>query len=149
MNKIDKVCHNFYRHGETGTALHNRWQSFRRRVKHKQPGYEKLRVCKRWQSYELFREDMGESFAAHAKKFGEKNTTLDRISGKKGYNKNNCRWATCKAQTRNRSCTLFVLWQGEKIHYIDAVQQSGVNLNTFWTRVRRGWTPERALIPPK
>src|SRR3990167_499200 len=35
-------------------------------------------------------------------KYGEENTSLDRIDGFKGYSKENCRWATSAIQRSNQ-----------------------------------------------
>jgi hypothetical protein len=45
---------------------------------------------------------MYKSYQDHVCKYGEVNTTIDRIDGKKGYSKGNCRWATCQQQAINR-----------------------------------------------
>lgn len=48
----------------------------------------------RWSSYDVFISDMGvRPSVLH---------TLDRIDNDKGYNKNNCRWATKQEQAFNR-----------------------------------------------
>ncbi len=41
--------------------------------------------------------------------------TLDRIDNEKGYNPDNCRWATATEQTRNRRTTLFFEYRGMKL----------------------------------
>lgn len=48
-----------------------------------------------------FYDDMYESYVLHCRKFGEKNTTLDRIDVNDDYKKENLRWATIKVQNRN------------------------------------------------
>lgn len=54
-----------------------------------------------WETFEDFFRDMSPSYLAHAKKHGERNTTIDRIDSDDHYSKKNCRWATYAVQARN------------------------------------------------
>lgn len=49
-----------------------------------------------------FVDYMLESYLEHVAKYGEENTTLERIDNTKGYIKGNIRWATWKEQYDNR-----------------------------------------------
>jgi len=53
-----------------------------------------IEVCERWkESFDNFLEDM---------KLCPENRSLDRIDNKKGYSKDNCRWASENVQKWNR-----------------------------------------------
>lgn len=52
-----------------------------------------------------FYDDMFSSYVTHCKRFGIKNTTLERIDFNKGYVKNNIKWDTWENQLKNTSRT--------------------------------------------
>lgn len=51
-----------------------------------------ITVCDQWMTFSNFFADMGERPGK---------LTLDRIDGAKGYEPDNCRWATMKQQRQN------------------------------------------------
>lgn len=64
--------------------------------------YKNIDLDDSWLDFKIFKKDMFESYLQHIEKFGIKNTTLDRKDNKKGYSKENCRWATLSEQVTNR-----------------------------------------------
>jgi transposase-like protein len=52
-----------------------------------------IKVCKQWDSFEVFYTNMGDCPTGKS---------LDRINNNKSYSKENCRWATASEQTFNR-----------------------------------------------
>ena len=95
-------------HGLSKTKFYKRWRSMFDRCSPNYicaSSYKNIKVCKRWNKFENFYEDMYEKYIIHRKKNGERQTTLDRINPFKGYSKENCRWATFieQAQTRKNN----------------------------------------------
>jgi hypothetical protein len=63
-----------------------------------------IKVCDMWSDFENFRNEMYESYLSHVERFGESNTSIDRICSDGDYSLENCRWATSLEQVRNRRC---------------------------------------------
>ena len=96
------------RHGMKGTRFYVIWRSAIQRCyypshkNYKNYGGRGIRLHKRWLKFENFRDDMYKSYLIHVKRFGEKNTQIDRIRVNGNYYKDNCRWVTLKEQAANK-----------------------------------------------
>lgn len=66
-----------------------------------------------WVSFQHFLDDMHPSYLKHVKKYGEKNTQIDRIDNDRNYCKENCRWVTIVEQAQTRSTTLKIKINGQ------------------------------------
>ena len=97
------------RHGMRRTRLYSIWCGIKNRCfcvtskDYHNYGAKGISVDEKWFRFTNFMRDMLDSYNDHVEKFGEINTTIDRIDFKGNYSKDNCRWATKKEQSINKS----------------------------------------------
>ena len=128
------------------TSEYTSWRSMKRRCK--DPFYfcshryilKGIYFDSSWESFEQFFLDMGPKPAP--------NYTLDRIDPNKGYNKDNCRWATPKEQARNISTNRVLEYNGESKPMSAWAEEFGIHPRTLKNRLDSGWTVEKALTTP-
>src|SRR5258707_9500376 len=132
-------------HGKTKSRVYQIWLGMKRRcVNQKRDDYRHyggrgIKVCKRWQKFENFYEDMGDPPDGYS---------IERKNNNKGYNKENCKWATWSEQRRNTRLTTWLIIDNQKMNLQDAAEYLGIKHNTLWNRLKRGWSPERAVKEP-
>lgn len=142
------------KHGMTGTKIFFTWQRILDRCNNKNgknyKGYggRGITVCNEWLKFENFRDDMYESYLKHCQKFGEKNTSIDRIDNNGDYCKKNCRWATTKQQNRNRRSNIYLKFKDKEMILADWAKHIGVSFKCLRGRLNRGWTVEQTLTLP-
>ena len=69
-----------------------------------------------------FYDDMYNSYVNHVKKYGFKNTTIDRIDTNGDYKKGNIRWETWETQLKNKNWTKYLI-KKDKIEYIGTAKE--------------------------
>jgi hypothetical protein len=105
-------------------------------------GGKGITVCNKWKnSFVSFLEDMKE------KPF--KNAQLDRINTDGNYEPNNCRWVSCKENSRNRRDNLVIEWNDQKKTLSEWSEILNINKNTLRDRIySTKWTLEEAMSTP-
>lgn len=135
------------RHGLTRTPEHRSWSSMRSRCNNPNHhaydyyGGRGIKVCERWDSFELFLADMGpRPSLSHS---------LDRIDNDKGYSPDNCRWATQIEQRLNNSSIRLVEIDGVTRRLFEWSHISGIPFDVLFKRLEAGWDPKRAITQPR
>lgn len=98
-----------------------------------------ITVCEDWKVIENFLKDMGEP---------PRGLQLDRIDNEKGYNKENCRWVTCKQNSRNKRTNALVEYDGRLVTLAEASELSKINAYTIRSRMKLGVTGADLFRPP-
>ena len=132
-------------HGMSRTSTYLSWLAMVRRCtdinssNYGRYGGAGISVCGRWKSFENFLDDMGERPA---------NTSIDRVDNSRGYEPGNCRWATATTQARNQRRNRLLTHDGMTMPLAAWAEKNNLNAGTLRTRLRDGWTVERALMQP-
>lgn len=94
-------------------------------------------ICQSWlDSFDAFLADMGNP---------PPGLSIDRIDNNSGYSKDNCRWATRKQQSRNIRSNRMITINGETKCMVEWLEIIGLTTQTFYARIKRGFTVEQAL----
>ena len=133
-------------HGRAKTREHRTWCAIIYRCgnpacpTYKYYGARGISVCAEWRnSFERFYADMGPCPANHS---------LERKNNSKGYEPENCCWATRKQQARNTRRNAVLTWNGESLPIVAWADRTGISQKTIGTRIRDGWTVGDALSKP-
>lgn len=95
-----------------------------------------IKVCDRWRKFAAFLEDMGEAPVG---------LSLDRRDNNGNYNKQNCRWATCKEQHNNKRSNRVLDYAGESLTVSQWAERTGIHKSALRYRLEAGWSIEEAL----
>jgi hypothetical protein len=100
------------------------------------PHYAHRSCCPEWESFERFYKDMGEC---------PNGFSLERIDNEKGYFPDNCIWIPIADQAKNTSRAKSFEWRNVKQNMSEWIYKLGLNRNTVWARIYRGWPTAQAL----
>lgn len=129
------------------TSEYRSWQAMKQRChnpnypNYKLYGGKGIFVCDEWRnSFDKFLEDMGKKPTLQH--------SIDRIDNSKGYFKDNCRWATKKEQSNNKSDCRYLTYNGETNTITEWGRITGIPQMTIRRRINLGWDTEKVLTTP-
>lgn len=114
------------RHGYYGSPTYKVWAGMKYRCEHGIGAYKNVSVCKRWEKFENFLEDMGER---------PNNASIDRINVYGDYEPNNCRWANWEIQANNRTTNKYYLIDGEKMTLAQIARKYNVSRSNLANKI--------------
>ena len=122
-NDMKKRCYS-----PSSTAFHNY-------------GARGITVCDRWrENFDHFLTDMGPKPSPKH--------SIDRINNDGHYEPGNCRWTTPDVQANNNRRNQRREHNGQTMTLAQWARTSGINRETLDSRLKRGWTMDRALHTP-
>ena len=123
------------------------WVNMKNRVKdavspnHKNYAGRGIGVCERWDIFENFLADVGQRPTSKH--------TVERVNNDLGYSPENCKWGTRTEQSRNRRNRHILTYKGETKCVGEWADLTKLPLQTIYSRLRFGYTPEEALETPR
>lgn len=132
-------------HGLAHSRSYSIWKGMKRRCgqtgnrPHKNYAGRGITVCERWLDFENFFADVGEAPVGKS---------LDRIDVNKGYEPENCRWATQTEQMNNMRRNRYLTWDGETMTLSQWARFFDISPHIFRNRIELGWEFERAVVTP-
>lgn len=137
-----KTAHGKAKRGSV-TKEYRIWGNMKKRCQNENtPAYKDyggrgITVDYRWQRFENFFDDMGECPVGHS---------LERVDNSRGYGKENCVWATKKAQSRNTRRTRIIKCVAGEKSLAEWAECTGLTRTAIALRIDRyGWSVEQAL----
>lgn len=97
-----------------------------------------IKVCFRWEnSFNTFLADMGSRPSPKH--------SIDRIDNDGNYEPGNCRWATSKEQSRNKSSNVLLTFKEKTQTLADWATELKMSRSCINSRIRAGWSDAQAL----
>lgn len=128
------------KHGLCNTKVYRAWVTMRSRCedtnnkRYHRYGGRGIKVCDRWQSFDMFYADMGD--APHG-------ASLDRIDNDGDYEPGNCRWATPTQQQNNTSNNRTYTHDGKTQTLAQWARDLGIAYHVLRYRLNKGWQPPK------
>ena len=135
----------FTKHGYAKTTTWSIWMGMKNRCNrpssqdYHRYGARGIKVCDRWLDFRNFLADMGPRPSPKH--------SIDRFPNNDGnYEPGNCRWATEREQSLNKSTTLRLTHEGITLTLVEWAEKLDISWDALWGRIyTHGWSVERAL----
>jgi len=135
---------NAVKHNAIGTREYITWTNIKARCtnpnnnSYHNYGGRGITVCDKWlKSFENFYEDMG---------ICPKGFSIERVNNDKGYNKDNCIWASSKTQSMNRRSNFIINYKGEEKPLKEWCEDLNLEYKKVFARIKQlGWTIDKAF----
>ena len=131
----------FFKHGMIEDRFYKIWKGIKGRClnknnsSYKNYGDRGITICSEWIEFKNFYRDMNNSYKNHVKKFGEKNTSIDRENNEKGYYRKNCHFATIKEQNLNTRRNYIITYKGQSMKIDQWSKKLNINKKTLFSRL--------------
>jgi DNA-binding protein Fis len=140
-------------HGHSNEKLYGVWRGMIKRCydpnhqAYERYGGRGITVCQEWlDNYEAFRDFM---LVNGYDEYGlAYENTIDRIDNNKGYSPDNCRVATMRTQSLNKSSNHLITYKGKKMTVTEAAEKNNLTNHQVFNRLDKGWSMNRALHQP-
>ena len=136
-------------HGKTKTRIYRIWSRMKAScsnpnvIGYKNYGGRGITVCCEWRNNFM-------SFYNWAIANGYSDElTIDRIDVNGNYEPSNCKWSTKKEQANNMRTNKLLTYNGETHGIYEWERIVGLPHNLIGTRIRSGWSVEKAITTPK
>lgn len=143
--KIEMSLQRFKTHGLSKTNFYRKYHHAKNRCLNKNVknynDYGGRGIKFLWKSFEKFKKDMYPSYLRHCKKFGIKETTLERKNVNGNYCKENCCFATKKIQANNKRNNNFITYNGKRQTTAQWAKELNINYKLLYQKINRDKKP--------
>ena len=135
------------KHGQSRTRTYQTWSDIKQRclnpknTNYLNYGGRGISMCSEWLAFPVFTE--------WALSNGYKNDlTIERIDNNGDYAPLNCTWIKKSRQIRNQRRNHRITYKGRTRILVDWAKEKGLKKATLTSRIRHGWSVEKALTLP-
>lgn len=141
---IERIRNLNLSHNMCNTKEYKAWSKLKSRCytktdnKYYAYGARGIKVCDRWlESFDNFYKDMGDA--------PTKKHSIDRIDVNGNYEPSNCRWATNKEQSNNKTTNVYVEYGGVKYTLKTLSEHLDIPYKYFWMLYRDSLSIEQII----